>query len=130
MVGSVAREASWSNPVRKDHKRVHTVRCETGSGFYIWRVEWDNFRIIELVSGIQLNCQGFETSGDGTKYIRAGTRPDEPNNIIDLNLYWEERIIDGHNEYIFVRQDVGHTRFSGTFERFREYSGPCRPFNG
>lgn len=121
-----------ANPVARDPFRVQTVRCDTGSGFYIWRVDWDNDLITEVVSGLTLDIQDIESTSSSSGFIEALTGWDSLEHIIDLDLFYEESSDENGDlvEITFTRQSVESTRGSGPSMRFNRYSGACRPFRG
>ena len=110
---------------------VQTVRCETGSGFYIWRVDWINSTITEQVSGLVLNFQDIESTSSTAGYIQAATDPDDVDNTIELDLYFTETSRpDGTTATTLTRQNVFHSRGWGSAARSNRYQGACRTFYG
>lgn len=110
---------------------VQTVRCETGSGFYIWRVDWVNSIITERMSGIVLNFLDIESTSSTAGYIQAATDPDDTGNYIELDLYFTEASQpDGTIRTTLTRQNVFHARGWGSAARSNRYRGACRPYYG
>lgn len=107
---------------------IQTVRCETGSGFYVWRVDWVNETITERMSGIVLDFQDIESTSGSSGYIQAATDPDNLDNTIELDLYFTESSRpDGSVTTTLTRQNVFHSRGWGAATRSNRYQGECRP---
>lgn len=118
-----------AGPASGGQTRVQTVRCETGSGFYIWRVDWDNERITEAMSGLVLDILDIESTSSSSGYIEAATDPDDVNNFIELDLYFSESYdADGALSTTLTRQNVYHARGLGSAARSNRYNGACRPW--
>jgi TonB family protein len=118
-------------PASSGQTRVQTVRCETGSGFYIWRVDWDNDRITEAMSGLVLDILDIESTSSSSGYIEAATDPDDVNNFIELDLYFSESDEgDSTVTTTFTQQQVYHARGLGSAARSNRYNGGCRPYRG
>lgn len=109
---------------------VQTARCDTGSGFYIWRVDWTNNVVTEVVSGARLEILDVESTSRTSGYIQADTDPDELENVISLDLYYtSEMDEDGEETTTITHQEVEHTRaIIGHYARTNRYRGSCRRY--